>query len=166
MKWGGLRSDTKIQLIKISKVEPVRDWFSYSPCSLLNWFLYYFQESQPWHIIFQSNLGLFGLGLAIIFFWNRFESQLDQRRESDFQEYKQITFFCLCLVRRLNCLSHYVSSTQVKWPSGKEARFWSVQLDSLLLWLADKISCLVCQITIQLNPAEQTKSAPPHQKAI
>ena len=26
---------------------------------------------------------------------------------------------------------HYVRSTQVKWPSGEEALFWSVQLDSL-----------------------------------
>ena len=47
----------------------------------------------------------------------------------------------------------YVWSMQVKWPSGEEARFWSVQLDPLGLWLADKISCLVCPITkwIQLN---------------
>ena len=61
---------------------------------------------------------------------------------------------------------HYVWSTQVKWPSGEEALFWSVQLDSLGLWLADKIGCLVCRIKIQLNPAEQTKSAPLHWKAI
>ena len=57
-------------------------------------------------------------------------------------------------------------SPWVKWPSGEEARFWSAQLDSLELWLADKISYLVCPITIQVNQAEQTKSMPPRQKAI
>ena len=47
----------------------------------------------------------------------------------------------------------YVWSMQGKWPcsEGEEALFWSVQLYSIGLWLADKISCLVCPITIQLN---------------
>ena len=61
---------------------------------------------------------------------------------------------------------HYVWSTQSNWPFGEEAHFWSVLLDSVGLWLADKISCLVCPITIQLYSAEQTKNIPPRRKAI
>ena len=36
------------------------------------------------------------------------------------------------------------------WPCGEEAGFWSVQLNSAGLWLADKISWIVCPITIRL----------------
>ena len=61
---------------------------------------------------------------------------------------------------------HYVWSTQSKWPTCEEAWFWSFQLDSIGLKLDRQDSEFCLLITIQLNPAEQTKSAPPCRKAI